>query len=171
MRKSKEFSAFGVEYRSRQLSAVAAFAILAHGDTHPCQLFEHTEVKDEHGQWAALSDPKNLDDYVLDVTGSLVPRVVLNGIISLVRDHNFGFLHDWHGVKVPGRFQVDTGNVASAQSDPIIAQLIAQEIASLRELEEYYSLEDAFKMFDIMVAKSVNEAKASEAATKAAKKR
>ncbi|XAO36673.1 hypothetical protein WP1_034 [Pseudomonas phage WP1] len=33
----------------------------------------------------------------------------------------------------------------------------------MRELEEYYSTQDAFKMIDIITAKSVNEALASEA--------
>lgn len=172
MRKSKEFVAFGVEYRSTQLAAVPAFAILAQPeDIHPCVLFEHTEVKDHSGVWQPLSSPKNVDEFVVDVTGSLAPRIVLNGVIGLVRDHNFGFLHGWQSVKIPMRFQGNGSSISSAASDPMIAQLISQGSATLRELEEYYSLFDAFKMFDILVADSVNEARANEAASKAAKKR
>lgn len=172
MRKERTFSAFGVEYRTRQIAAVPAFDVLARrDDIHPCELFCLTDVKDESGQWVAMSDPKHINEYVEDVTGQLAPRLVLAAVMELVNDYNFGFLIGWKGVKVPTRFTSDVGSVNSDHTDPMIAQLIQDGAASMQQLEEYYSLEDAFRMFDIIVAKSVNAAKAQEASIKNSKKR
>lgn len=71
----------------------------------------------------------------------------------VVYDFSFGFLKTWKGVKVPRRFISDAKSVSTEYTDPLISQLIQEDYASLRELEEYYSLEDAFRMFDIMTAK------------------
>lgn len=163
----KEFDAFGVNYRSKQYSAVYGLELMeTPGDMDPFQVFTGTEVE-HNGQWVPLSDRYTIDVHVVDLAGILSGFSVLRAVMGIVSIHNFGFLVDWRGVKVPNRFLDDAASVATANARPLVAQLQAYGSASLKELEEYYSLEDAFKLFDINVAKGVNEALANEAAARA----
>ncbi len=171
MRKETKFNAFGVEYKSKHFAAIPGFAVLAQpGDIHPLVLFADTHVKNEEGEWQPMSDPNIVNKYVVDVTGTLAPLLVLRSVVELVNDYNFGFLIGWQGVKVPTRFRSDLQAVHSTYSDPVISQLIQDGAATMQQLDEYYSLEDAFRLFDILVAKGVNTAKANEAAAKKSKK-
>lgn len=166
----KKFKAFGVDYKSQQFSAVNGLALLSQDEMNPTELLSLTEVK-VGDDWFSLSEPENINLYLKDIIDILPPLLVLNGIQSIVTELSFGFLNSWSGVKVPRRFLNNIESVTSENSEPMITHLVGSDIATLRELEEYYSLEDAFKMFDIMMVKSVNEALANEEATKTARSR
>ena len=167
MRKSREFVMFGVFYRVKQFSAVEGMVFLESDadEPYPCDMLAYTEAKVIDG-WASLAVATNVDELVRDMAGIQPPRVVLQGLTRLVHEFNFGFLHGWKGVKVPGRYTTGLASINSQHSDPMLAHLVQENIATLRELEEYYSLEDAFSMFDMSVAKGVNAARANEAAMK-----
>lgn len=168
MKKTTTFDAFGMKYKTEQFSAIQGLELIADDSAaiHPCKLLAKTQIYTKDGIWADLSNQTILNDNVNDLANILPPRIVLNGIVSLVHDFNFQFLANWKGVKVPSRF-IDGAQALSSQNlEPMAAQLIQDGAASLRELEEYYSLEDAFKMFDTIMVKGVNQALSQEAAMK-----
>ncbi len=169
MRKDKVFDIFGVNYRTRQFTAVPALAMMAKdGDLDPCEMLEHTQVQ-VGGKWLKLSDPDNINQHVVDKADIVAPRMALNAVLSVVNDFNFGFLYEWKGVRVPPRLVDESQSVVSDHADPMVSHLVQGGAATLRELEEYYSLEDAFKMFDILTAKGVNQALSQEHAHRQAK--
>lgn len=164
--KTKEFEVFGVKYRTRQFAAVPALEIMSDaGAVHPVDNLRLTEVWDENS-WHALDSREAVNKYVVDKASILPPRMVLIAVLKLVNEFSFGFVSTWRGVRIPKRFTSGGEVKSSTHVDPIISNLLQEDVASLRELEEYYSLEDAFTMFDVMVAKGVNEALAHEAAMK-----
>lgn len=166
-KKTKEFSAFGVKYRTCHFSAVRGLEVMAAGErAHPCEMLSETEVFVEGSGWLSLSRPEVINEHVKDPVGIVSPRLALNGILSLVRDYNFEFVHRWKGTKVPTRFLSDAKTISSSNIDPLIDQLMQDGVATLRELEEYYSIEDAFKMFDSIMIKGINQALAHEASMK-----
>jgi hypothetical protein len=170
-RQTREFTAFGIAYRTKQFDAVSGMRFVdTRGADHPCRMLATTEAWHD-GAWHSLATPENINRYVYDGARCVSPLMVLRGIVSVIREFNFSFIGTWKGVRVPSRFLTDVDGVASQNVLPMISALIQQEAASLKELEEYYSLEDAFKMFDVMTSKGVNEALANERAMKKAERR
>ncbi|AWN08528.1 hypothetical protein HOV04_gp26 [Xanthomonas phage XcP1] len=169
--KSTQFTAYGVRYRTKQFTAIQGLEILSKTEKiSPVDVLLNTEVQVD-GVWLTLSDPFNINEYVKDATLILPAIAVLNGVVDLVRDYNFGFIGDWSGVKVPKRLTEQSSSVSSNHVSPMVSQIIQDGAATMRELEEYYSLQDAFKLFDVMVAKGLSEALANEAASKKVKRR
>lgn len=164
-RQSFEFIAFGASYRSKSFSALQGLEIMDRQDEiHPCDMLSDTEVQDENGEWKSLGDRNVVNEHVRDCIGIVPPVFVLRGVMGVVYDMNFRFLEKWKGVKIPSRFVDGSATASSKHISPMIAQIISDGAATMRELEEYYSLHDAFKMFDIIMAKGLNEALSSEAA-------
>jgi hypothetical protein len=165
--KTKIFEAFGMTYRATQFAAVRALE-LATGNGTPLEVLERTEVQVGE-DWLALDSRERVNQYVRDLAGVVTPRIVLRGVLGLVGEHSWAVAKGWKGVRVPSRFTAEGQGLQTRESayvDPVIAALLGAQQATLRELEEYYSLEDAMKMFDVMVAKGVNEALANEHAQK-----
>jgi len=169
--KTKTFEMFGVTYRTRQFAAVRALELATDVDSSPLAVLEFTDVLVGE-DWVALDSRERVNQYVLDRADVLAPRIVLKALLKTVGDHSWSIARGWKGVRVPTRFTADGQGVATRESayvDPVIAALLGADMARLRELEEYYSLEDALKMFDVMVAKGVSEAFANEHAQKGRK--
>lgn len=167
--KTKQFSIFGVDYRTSQFPAIPALDIMANvAAVHPIDNLRLTQVNVD-GVWTNLDTREAVNALVIDRAYILPPRMVLQAVLKLVNEFSFGFTSDWKGVKIPKRFASGVEPKTSSHVDPLIAQLLQEEVATLRDLEEYYSLEDAFKMFDVMVAKGVNAALSHEAAMKSRK--
>jgi hypothetical protein len=165
--KTKTFDLFGVTYRTTQFTAIRALAIMGDPNTPPLVNLSQTQVYVQDRGWVAMDTRESVNEHVVDRMCVIPPRMALQKLLNKVNDYSFGFTMRWKGVKIPSRFR--SGGEEAKQSshvDPMIAQLLQEEVATLRELEEYYSLEDAFAMFDVMVAKGVNEAIANEAAAK-----
>lgn len=167
-RKSREFSAFGVDYRTTQFSAVQGLDLMDELKTiHPCEILALTDVQVDDGSWVSLASAEAINRYVRDVISIIPPMLVLKAVSDLVTDYSFGFLLNWRGVRVPPRFLDGFKAVSTANARPLESQLLQNGVTDLRALEEYYSLEDAFKMFDVVMEKGVNEALSNEAAAKA----
>ncbi len=139
-------------------------------DIHPCDMLSQTSAQRADGSWATLDNQAAINDHVVDAANVLAPRLVLNALLSLVGDFNFKFMEGWKAVKVPARFADGATTVTSKNVDPMASQLIQDGVATLRELEDYYSLEDAFKMFDTIMVKGVNSALSHEASVKKSKR-
>lgn len=160
---------FGVTYRVAQYSAIVGVELIdVMNQESPFVVLANTEVKIDGG-WARLDNAKAINDYVVDVAGALQPRYVLSILTSKVMDFNFGFLGTWKKIKVPSRFRSEIDMVEVASVRPMIATIIQEGLATMRELEEYYSVDDAFKMLDVITAKAVNSALAHEEAVERAK--
>lgn len=169
MRKDVTFPAFGKTYRTKQFDAVMAMTFFGRAtDMNPAEILALTEVQDGD-KWIKLDSREAINDLIGDITGMMNPKHTLTGVCNLVADFSFGFLKTWQGAKIPSRFTGEVEGINSAAIDPILAQLIQDGAATLRELEEYYSLEDAFTMFDVMVVKGINKALGMEAAEKESK--
>lgn len=165
MIKTSSFSMFGVEYKTTQFTAIPALEILAKQSTvTPMEMLAGTASRTVYGEWRDLRSREAINECVRDEAGALPARLVLNGLLSLVNEFNFSFMFEWKGVKVPRRLIDPSQNVSTTNVDPLVSQLVQAGKASIRELEEYYSLEDAFKMFDIITAAGVNAGLANEAA-------
>lgn len=163
MTNTKEFDIFGVRYKTTQWPAVAALSLIERSETvTPTEVLSRTSVEVGYNEWLRLDCRSNINDFVRDRIEKIPPRVVLTALTKIVNDYSFGFMAGWKGVKIPKRFLNGADSVSSDHVDPVISQLVADGVASYRELEEYYSLEDAFKMFDILMAKSLNAALANE---------
>lgn len=168
--RTKHFDLFGVEYKTTQFPAITALQIMENAATmHPIDNLRQTFVRSGK-EWKPLDSREAVNELVVDKAFILPPRIVLQAVLKTVNEFSFGFVTGWRGVRIPTRFTSGTAPKESRYVDPLIAQLLQEEVANLRELEEYYSLEDAFKMFDVMVAKGVNAALAQEEATKNAKR-
>jgi hypothetical protein len=169
MRQILVFDAFGKKYRTKQFSATKAMEYLNRAtDMSPLEILCDTELLDGDN-WLKLNDRDVINKKVGDITGMMMPKLALNGVCALVSDHSFGFLKNWKSAKVPARFVSGVDAVRSEALDPMLSHLIQEGAATLKELEEYYSLEDAFKMFDVLVVQGINKALAYEAAEKEAK--
>lgn len=170
-RKTKTFDMFGLMYRTTQFSAVRGFDFIdSKGADHPCDMLADTEVL-YLDKWLRLDSPVNINQGVFDGARVIPPVAVLRGVVSVVRDFNFSFVRSWKGVKVPSRFISESATTSSEHAPQLISSLIQEGAATLKELEEYYSIEDAFKLFDVITSKGVNQAIANEDAVKAAKRR
>lgn len=170
-KKKNTFSAFGIKYRTEQFSAIRGLEMLARpDDIHPCELLAQTEVLTPHGEWVSLADQDAVNIYVADAIGIIAPRMALKGVLALVEEYNFKFMNGWRAVKVPTRFTDGAAMVKSSNIDPMASQLIQDGVATLKELEDYYSLEDAFKLFDTIMIKGVNAALSHESSMKKTKR-
>lgn len=163
--KTFNFELFGVKYRTTHFPAIQAMELIDNDRmVDPTEILEKTEAFDEATkQWVNISDEAEINRMVVDKADILSPLIVLRLVMDYVSKYNFAFLKDWNAVKIPRRFLGDAKTVRSEYSQPMFSHLIAEGLASLKELEGYYSLQDSFKLFDILMTKNVNAAYANEA--------
>lgn len=170
-RKTIEFTAFGGKYKTEQFSAVEGLEMIDHMADIPPEFMLRQTYSYSDGKWNCLSERSAINSFVIDAANAISPFEVLQTVMSSVANINFGFLKEWKCLKVPQRFVSGARTVDVTTADPLVTTLVQSEVATMRELEEYYSLEDAFKLFDIVMAKGINEALANEAAAAEAKQR
>jgi hypothetical protein len=174
MRKTTEYNTFVVNYRTTHFAAWDAVGMFSRLDEiSPTELLALTEVRDSEGGWVSLADARNIDRYVRDVLGQLRPHEVLAALMSLVRQYNFGFPAP--KVNVPRRFRskVEEGSDPNegAGAHPVLSWLYVEGKATWRELQEEYSLEDAFAMHYELLKSKVKAAIDAEQAQIDAKKK
>ena len=171
MRKTSQFSIFGNNYRTHQFAAARGVEMLCEGSAsaNPVALLSGTEVLATEG-WLELSGIGAINALVKDSLGLAASLVVLDALCAKVYEENFGFLASWKPVAIPKRF-VSTIDfkIEEYKIDPVISTVVMAGQATIRELEEYYSTEDAFKMYDMIAVDSLNKALGSEAAMADAK--
>lgn len=167
--KETEFEIFGLKYKTKQFSAIEGLSILDSLATiHPVIMLRHTKLIID-GKWEDLNY-SNINDNVKDFSNAMSPRMALKVLCAHVSDINFGFLDSWKAIQVPARFLSGAKTVSAEGIEPVISTLVQEGVASIRELEEYYSLEDAYRMFDIIMSKAVNSLLGQEEAEREAKR-
>jgi len=158
MKKIKYFDIFGVEYKTVQFSAAESFPMIERiAKLNPLDILPYTSVKCKD-EYIILNNEKSINKYVVDKINHVPNFLVLRALLSIVTDFNFSFLANFKPVKIPSKFAKESKSVFSKYIDIPLSQLIQNQFASLKELEEYYSLEDAFILFDVMISKGINEA-------------
>jgi len=118
------------------------------------------------GAWHALDSRESINAFVRDgMAGVIDASSVLNTLIQIVDDWNFGFLRSYVPVKTPGRFRSKAEVNLLESEDPYLERCVASKLATLRELQSFYSTRDLFRMIDISANESLNNALASESAS------
>ncbi len=161
MRKTQEFPLFGFKYQMKQISAVEGFERILKEDVPILPLLGTVKI-----DGVPLDNEAVINELVFDKIQVMQPRLVLKSLITIVNDFNFGFMDKRKEVRVPSYLRSESSIPNHTVDSPILAALIAEDKATLRELEEYYSLEDAFRLYDIIFAQKLNEAESQYAASK-----
>lgn len=172
MRLTKEIMLFGHKYRLSQVSAAEGFRYM-NTDRDPTVelmvLIDETAIW-MGGDWQRLTK-ENINKHVKDAINVMQPRLVLKSLVKELNDFNFGFLGRRKTFRVPSYLKSDGDyEVRHIEGEsPVMGTLVAEGRASLRELQEYYSLEDAFKIYDILFVEKLNSAEAHHEAFKKVK--
>lgn len=168
-RKIEEFSLYGMNYKTKEFSAKEGLDIMDRLDTlSPVHLLKDTEILFA-GDWIRLDNYDAINTLVCDKANILIPAYALKGLILRVQKVNFGFLDNWKTHRIPSRFLSNHEPITSTANQPVLAQIVSNNLASIKELEEYYSTHDAFNMFDLILVNTLNKALATEAAERDAK--
>jgi hypothetical protein len=172
MRQTKEIKLFGQRYRLSQISAAEGFRYMnvkRDATDELMALIDETAIY-VGGQWQRLTK-ENIDNYVKDAIDVMQPRLVLKALVKELNDYNFGFLNTRKTFRVPSYLRPDHDyEVRQIEGEsPVMGVLISEGKATLRELQEYYSLEDAFKIYDILFVEKLNSAEAHHEAVKKTK--
>jgi hypothetical protein len=185
MRKQMTFDLFGSSYRIRQMAATEglkrlesekpmeedAVAVLAEAEAH---VFD-SAAKQGRGAWVPLGSAQAVDTYVKDCREGvghmfmLRPQQVLQHLLSAVHNHNFSFAAGWSFVKFPKRLQAaDIAWEPPKEIGGLILSLMSSRQATLKELQTFYSVEDAYFMQQAMASDSLRSALLHEDAMKEA---
>lgn len=175
MRNEKTFVAFGQTYKVKQFSAAEGFGFLMMGklesvlDLPVLTVLRHTGVK-VNGEWLALDSRAAINEHVKDAAvGAMSPSNVLLFVLEEVYQFSMGFFKDWKPVSIPRRFtSAAVDYIESKTVHPIMSYLIEKKHATLREMEEYYSMADAFMLNDQGTRQDLNACLAQEAAAEEA---
>ena len=171
-RKLKTFDVLGLRFRTMQIGAASAFEEVSRGGIpDPMNVFPLLEIQVSDDEWVRLDTRAKVNQYIREQTGFVPAHSVLEAVMMAWSEVNTGFLRTWKPIKVPNYLR---GEVEARQApgiDPILSSLINSNKASLRELEEYYSLEDAVRLFDVNMAANITQADAQYRAAKQAQKR
>lgn len=163
MRKTAALNVYGVKYMAKQLAAADAFEWMTTPDDEESMMVILRSVSIDG---VPLDSAAVVNDKVRDPINVMRPRLVLKELLRIVGKFNFGFLDERKQVKVPTYLKSDTEARLVEGESPIMGVLISENRASLRELEEYYSMEDAFRLYDIVFIDKLNAAEANHAAYK-----
>lgn len=173
MRNIHPFEVCGNVYRVKDFSATDGVVVISgdepNGLPHPMTLLKHCEVFATDG-WVELTTREAVNDLVNDALGIIRPVDVLHMLLVRIYEINFAFLKSWKPLDIPRRLTSDLPDgMAAPRMDPVISLIVMAEKATLKELEEYYSTEDAFKMYDMIAVDNLNKALSAESAMNEAK--
>lgn len=102
-----------------------------------------------------------------EVAAKLPNWEILSLAESASYEYNFGFLASWKPHFVPAAMAVTKYTVAESKNvDPVVAALVTSGFATYLELRDSLSLEEAFKLMDVLTVKRINEFRSAESAKK-----
>ncbi|KAA0179034.1 hypothetical protein FX016_21800 [Cupriavidus gilardii] len=174
MRTVKTFVLFGRTYRTKQLPAAVALAETKEEGTSisPVEVLRQAEaavlVKD---QWVTLDNGEAINEHVSDPCGGINAHAVLDALLDQLQELNFGFLSGRKEISIPARFRSPVEAPAAGSLPPVLATLVANGLATLKDLQTVYSAEDAMEVFDAFSADQLAKALAHEAAAKEAEQK
>lgn len=149
----------GVQFKFKFIPAIAARELLAKMEGDLSKLRPHIAV-DVDGKWVELGSDKSVEMYVPNWE-----------VLSLAEQEsyglNFGFLATWQPHHVPDEMKATKYTVAESKNvDPSVSALVSNGMATYLELRDILSLEEMFKLLDILTVKRINEYRSQKAANK-----
>jgi hypothetical protein len=148
---SKTVEIRGVRYTIRKLPAVAAKTIIDNKDD--LAVLSSVEVRG-----IPLDNEELIDELLPDWE-------VMGELIDIAAHYNFSFLEGWRPIRFPASMAGNYNASECRYIDPIFSTLISSSSATLLELKQDYSLEEAFQLLEVLTVARVNEYKAREASS------
>lgn len=145
------------KYRLDKIPAIPAKELLDKSLTNELSALRAFIFVQDKGDWLPLSDDTTVVELVDDWE-------VLTQLELKSYEYNYGFLSTWKTATVPPSMSAKFKAVESRYVDPVVTALVSNNLASYKELRDDYSLEEAFKLLDILTVTKINEHKAQEAA-------
>ena len=146
---SKTVEVRGIKYLIRKLPAVTAKQIID-------QKAELDVLASVEVCGVSLETEELIDHYLPDWE-------VMGELIDIAANYNFGFLENWKPVRFPAAMAGNYNASECRYIDPIFSTLISSGSATLLQLKQDYSLEEAFQLLEVLTVSRVNEYKAREA--------
>lgn len=98
------------------------------------------------------------------ITARVADWEILSKLEVACYEYNYGFLRNWKPQLIPAEMAATYFVAESNHVDSIVSALVSNELATYKELRDEYSLEEAFKLLDVLAVKRINEFRAREAA-------
>jgi hypothetical protein len=168
-RKTVEFELAHKEFKTTQLSAFHSYEILFGGEeVEPEELLRDTYIK-FNGDWIRLDSNKVIAQQVFHPMAIEAPLSALVRLMDKVKRISCDGMYKWEAIQVPKRFLSKAKTVESPRGMSMLSTLFTEKLATLYELQEVYSLDDALRMYDDFTVKSINSALHQEKAMDDAK--
>jgi hypothetical protein len=149
----------GTLFKFELIPAIAARELLAKMEGDLSKLRPHIAVNVD-GRWVELGGDKLVEMYVPNWE-------VLSLAEQEAYELNFGFLATWQPHHVPDEMKATNYAVAESKNvDPSVSALVSNGMATYLELRDSLSLEEMFKLLDILTVKRINEYRSQKAANK-----
>lgn len=143
-------------FRFLKIPSIPARAVMSSMKKELTELRQFIQIETPQG-WLSLDDDSVVIKYVKsweDLTNAEIEAY----------DYNFGFLTTWKSQQIPESMKRVKYVVAESKNlDPATAALINHGMATYEQLRDKYSLEEAFKLLDVLTVKKLNEHRAAEA--------
>jgi len=146
----------GIKFRFTKIPAIPARELLSGMEADFDVLRPFIEVSTTTG-WIVLDSTATIEKHI-----SSWETLTLAELYSY--DYNYGFLTGWKPTPLPAKMEESSYRVAETKNvDAAVAALITNNMANYEQLRDSYSLEEAFKLLDVLTVKKINEFRAAEA--------
>jgi hypothetical protein len=153
---NKVHSIDGIEFRFTKIPAVPARELLSGMQADFDVLRPYIEVTTAEG-WVALDSKVTIEKHIRSWE-------TLTTAELFAYDYNYGFLATWKPTPLPAKMEESSYRVAETKNvDAAVSALITNGMANYEQLRDTYSLEEAFKLLDVLTVKKINEFRAAEA--------
>lgn len=147
----------GIQFKFELIPAIAARKLLAEMEGDLSLLRPHIAVEVD-GKWVELGGDKLIEMYVPSWEALSLAE-------QQAYELNFGFLAAWQPHHVPDEMKATKYAVAESKNvDPSVSALVSNGMATYIELRDSLSLEEMFKLLDILTVKRINEYRSQKAA-------
>jgi hypothetical protein len=158
-RKTINFELAHKDFKTTQFSAFHSYELLFGEETpYPSEILFDTYVKDTIGEWVRLDSRDAISRLVFHPEGIEPPLTTLLRLIHKVQGISCECMYGWEPIKTPRRFLSGAEKVDSPRGMSMLSTLYIEKLASLHELQEFYSLEDALRMYDDFTVQNINKA-------------
>jgi hypothetical protein len=170
-RKTIKFELAHKDFKTTQMSAFHSYEMLfGKEEWAPEGILSDTYVR-EGSDWARLDSNEEISRLIFHPLGLESPLSVLMRLIEKVKGISCSAMYRWESVKIPKRFLSSASTVESPRGMPILSTLFTEKLATLHALQEFYSLDDALRMYDDYTVQNINKALQNEKAMAEAKRR
>lgn len=145
------------EFRFTKVPAIAARELLSAMESDFDALRPYIEIATPNG-WIVLDNKAVIEKYITSWE-------TLTSAELFAYDYNYGFLTGWKPTPLPAKMEEgSTYRIAETKNvDAAVSALITNGMADYEQLRDSYSLEEAFKLLDVLTVKKINEFRAAEA--------